>query len=100
VAQRTREIGIRVALGATPSRVLRLIMGQGLALSIAGLGLGVAIALASTRVLAGMLYGVGPRDPLTFVATAAGLLAVALLACWIPARRALKVSATTALRYQ
>jgi predicted permease len=100
VAQRTREIGIRVALGATPSRVLRLVMGQGLALSIVGLVLGVAIAFASTRILAGLLYGIGPRDPLTFAATAAGLLAVALLACWIPARRALKVSATTALRYE
>jgi predicted permease len=100
VAQRTREIGIRIALGATPARVLRLIMGQGLVLSIVGLVLGVAIAWASTRLLAGLLYGIGPRDPLTFVAISAGLLGVALLACWIPARRALKVSATDALRYE
>jgi macrolide transport system ATP-binding/permease protein len=100
VAQRTREIGIRVALGATPSRVLRLIMGQGFVLAVAGVVLGTAMALASSRILVGLLYGVGPRDPLTFAGVAAGLLTVALFACWIPARRALRVNPINALRYE
>jgi putative ABC transport system permease protein len=100
VARRTREIGIRMALGATPARVLRFVMGQGLVLSLVGVVLGVAMALASTRILAGLLYGIGPRDPITFAATALGLVAVALLACWIPARRALRVNPLAALRYE
>jgi ABC-type antimicrobial peptide transport system permease subunit len=100
VAQRTREIGIRVALGATPARVLRLIMGQGFTLAAGGVVLGTGMALASSRILVGLLYGVGPRDPLTFAGVAAGLLAVALFACWIPARRALRVNPINALRYE
>ena len=100
VAQRTREIGIRVALGATPVQVLRLVMGQGFLLSGLGVAIGVAMALASSRILVGLLYGVGPRDPLTVASAAAGLLGVAILACWVPARRALRVNPIAALRYE
>ncbi len=100
VAQRTREIGIRMALGAQPGQVLRLVMGQGFALALAGVALGVAIALASTRILASLLYGIGARDPLTIIAVASGLLVVALAACWVPARRAMRVSPLVALRYE
>jgi predicted permease len=100
VAQRTREIGIRVALGATPAQVLRLIMSQGFALSVVGILIGAAMALASSRLLAGLLFGVGPRDPMTLAAVAMSLMAVAIVACWVPARRALRVEPTAALRYE
>jgi putative ABC transport system permease protein len=100
VAQRTREIGVRIALGATRARVLRLIMGQGVALTMIGVILGVLMALASTRLLGDVLYEIDPRDPFTFIVTAAGLLIVAIVACWIPARRALGVDPISALRYE
>jgi putative ABC transport system permease protein len=100
VAQRTREIGVRVALGATPTHVLRLIMSQGCLLSILGIVVGAAMAVGSSRILAGLLYGIGPRDPATLVGVAVSLFVVAVVACWVPARRALRVDPTTALRYE
>ena len=100
VAQRTREIGIRMALGATAGQVLRLVVGQGFVLSVVGVAIGVALALVSARILAGLLYGIGPRDPLTLAFAAVGLLGVAIIACWIPARRALRISPMTALHYE
>ncbi|MGI8432538.1 MAG: FtsX-like permease family protein, partial [Chthoniobacterales bacterium] len=98
VTQRTREIGIRVALGAQARDVMRLVLRQGLSLSIAGVVAGIAIALLGTRVLAGLLYGISPTDPLTFAALALLLLLVALIACVVPARRALLVNPIEALR--
>ena len=100
VAQRTREIGVRIALGATRARVLRLIMSQGVGLTMIGVMLGIAMALASTRLLGELLYEIDPRDPLTFMFAAAGLLVVAIVACWVPARRALRVDPIGALRYE
>ena len=98
VAQRTREIGVRIALGAQTRDVIGLVMGQGARLTAVGIALGLLGALAFTRVLASLLYGVSARDPLTFAAIAALLAAVALLATWLPARRAARVDPMSAIR--
>jgi predicted permease len=100
VAARTREIGVRMALGAERRDVLRLIVGQGLALALIGAGAGLLLAFAVTRVLQRFLFVIGATDPPTFAVIALLLTAVALLACWIPARRATKVDPLTALRHE
>ena len=98
VAQRTREIGVRMALGASLRDVVTLVLRQGLGLAFGGCALGVAAALVATRFIAALLFAVKPADPLTLAAVT-GLLAVtALLACWLPARRAGKVDPIIALR--
>ena len=99
VSQRTHEIGVRVALGAGRRGILRMIVGEGLALTLTGVGFGLAAALALTRVLSGLLFGVGVRDPLTFVVIPALLVCVALLACYLPARRAASLDPMIALRH-
>jgi putative ABC transport system permease protein len=100
VEQRTREIGVRMALGAQPLTILGLIVGRGARLALAGIVVGAAGALALTRLLASLLYGVRPTDPLTFAGVALLLAFVALLACYIPARRAMRVDPMIALRYE
>jgi len=98
VANRRNEFGIRLALGAQTSNVLKLILGQGLKLAAVGVALGLLGAIAFTRLLKGLLFGISASDPLTFGLIAALLVGVALLACWIPARRATKVDPLEALR--
>jgi putative ABC transport system permease protein len=100
VAQSTREIGIRMALGAQVSDVLKLIFGQAMLLAFIGIGAGVAGALALTRLMSSLLYGVTPTDPATFVSVSALLVAVAAVACYVPARRATKVDPITAIRHE
>jgi putative ABC transport system permease protein len=91
-------MGIRLALGAQPRAVLKLVVGQGMKLALVGVGVGLAAAFGLTRLMKGLLFGVGALDPLTFVAVALLLAGVALIACYIPARRAMRVDPLTALR--
>jgi predicted permease len=100
VTQRSHEIGIRMALGAEPGDVLRMIVGDGMKLALLGLAIGLAASLVSMKYLESQLYGVKARDPLTFIGVAAGLALVALAACYFPARRATRVDPLVALRYE
>jgi ABC-type antimicrobial peptide transport system permease subunit len=100
VSERTREIGIRLALGAQRADVMRMVLLQGLRLAAAGGAVGCVGALIVSRLMAGLLYGVRPTDPLTFAGVATLLIGVALLACYIPARRAMRVDPMVALHYE
>jgi ABC-type antimicrobial peptide transport system permease subunit len=98
VTQRTREIGVRIAIGAQTADVLKMVMGNALRLAGTGVGVGLCVALAGSRALSSQLYGVSARDPLTYAAISALLAAVAGLASWLPARRAARVDPAVALR--
>jgi ABC-type antimicrobial peptide transport system permease subunit len=98
VARRTSEIGVRMALGARRSDVRRMVVRQGMSIVAVALGLGVVGALASGRLLASLLFGVSPADPVTYTTVVGVLLVVALVACWVPARRASGVDPAEALR--
>ena len=98
VTQRAHELGIRLALGATPANLMRLVVGRGLRLALAGVALGLLASLALTRLMSTLLFGVSATDPATFVSIALLLIFVALLACFIPARRAMEVDPMIALK--
>ena len=100
VVRRTREIGIRRALGATPAKVLRMIVSEGLVMMCAGVVLGVVLAFGLDRAFSSMLFEVSPVDPFAFTLAPAVLIVTALLACWLPVRRAMHVDPMVALRYE
>jgi putative ABC transport system permease protein len=100
VSQRTRELGIRAALGATPRRILRLVLGEGLIVSIVGIAFGLAAAAIAARLLSFALIGVSAADPATYVAAALFQVAVAVAACLLPARKATQVDPLVALRVE
>jgi len=100
VTQRTQEIGVRMALGAQRSEVLRLVVGQGMLVALAGIAIGTAASVALTRWMASLLYDVTATDPWTFATVCAGLAMAALIACWVPAMRAARVNPVIALRYE
>ena len=99
-SQRTREIGIRMALGASSRDILKLVWLQGVRLVIAGVAIGITVAWALTRAMAHLVAGISTSDPMTYITVVILLGGVALLACWIPARRAMKVDPMAALRYE
>jgi putative ABC transport system permease protein len=100
VTQRTHEIGIRMAIGARPRDVFTMILGHGMKLALIGVGIGLLGAFALTRLMASMLFGVAPTDAMTYGSIAALLIAVSLVACYLPGRRATKVEPTISLRYE
>jgi len=100
VGRRTREVGIRMALGARPADVLLMVVRDGILLTAGGIAIGLVAAFLSTRLIGTQLYRVSPTDPLTFVVIAGALLVSSLLACYLPARRATKVDPLVALRYE
>jgi len=99
-AQRTQEIGIRIAMGASPRAILKMVLRQGLGVVGIGLALGLVIALAGTRLMSGLIVGIKPSDPLTFIVVVLMLTAIALFACWIPAHRATRIDPLVALRHE
>jgi putative ABC transport system permease protein len=100
VSQRTQEIGVRIALGAQEGDVLKLILGEGMLLALAGTALGIVGAFGLTRLMSSMLFGISAADPLTYSSISLLIIVVALLACYLPARRAAKLSPMLALRYE
>jgi putative ABC transport system permease protein len=100
VSLRTREIGIRMALGADPEHIHRMVLGQGLVMAVAGVGLGLVGSILSGRVVASQLYGVTPTDPLTYAAVSVALVGLAMFASYLPARRAATMRPLDALRYE
>lgn len=100
VSQRTRELGIRMALGAQTGEVVQLVLRQGMAIAAVGLGVGLLAGFAATRLIGALLYGVNPSDPVVFIGVTALLAASAFAACYFPARRAVKIDPVTALRFE